>query len=273
MGQPHDHALIAALKKVTDDNQFQPSGQNSDTSTSNAFQPASTVSTDQKSIDDFEFMDSCKSLTTQNLIESWPAVQQMVDEGKFRAALQTLSRFYFSQDVAGPQRQRLMGWLNALTAKVIYSSEHHFRNEPYIVRQGDTLNSLANVWGVPAQLIYKINQKSITNPAQLQPGTELKVILGPFNAEIDTTEKTLTLIAKRMYAGSFKIRTTQIPSSGIASIESKSNEGAFGPQILLQGGTKIASTAEPSESSIGLSDREVSDLYSILSESSHIKIR
>ena len=42
--------------------------------------------------------------------------------------------------------------------------------------------------------------------ATIVAGTELKVINGPFHAEVDLTKKTLTLFLKNLYAGRFPIR-------------------------------------------------------------------
>ncbi|MGI9516583.1 MAG: L,D-transpeptidase family protein, partial [Pirellulaceae bacterium] len=95
--------------------------------------------------------------------------------------------------------------LDLLAGKVIYSTEHHLQTRPYVVSGSDTLESLAAQWQVPAQLIYNVNSSKIGDPANLVPGTELKVIQGPFNAVVNIDRQELTLFLSGMYAGRFPV--------------------------------------------------------------------
>ena len=56
---------------------------------------------------------------------------------------------------------------------------------------------------MPTQLLANINGLSET--AQLAPGTQLKVVRGPFNALISLDRQELTLIVDGRYAGRFAI--------------------------------------------------------------------
>ena len=75
-------------------------------------------------------MSSKPSTDLQNV---WPEVDRLIAAEKFRDALQLLSRQYRSGNVSGPQRQKLLGWLDALARKVIFSTEHHLSDVPYTV--------------------------------------------------------------------------------------------------------------------------------------------
>ena len=137
---------------------------------------------------------------------AWPKVDQLVEAGEFHDALKLLSRFYRDDQLSGPQRQRLLGWLDALAGKVIFSNEHHLASQPYVVRSNESLTDIANQWNVPAQLIYNVNRNSVSNPAMVEPGTELKIIPGPFSAEINLSAKVMTLFLGDLYAGRFPIK-------------------------------------------------------------------
>ncbi|MCH2181574.1 MAG: LysM peptidoglycan-binding domain-containing protein [Mariniblastus sp.] len=208
---------------------------------------------------------------------AWPLVEQLVGEGNYRLALRQLSGFYpnaSSMDEA--DQQKLYEWLDSLAAKVIYSTEHHLRTLPYIVQPNDSLENLAERWQVPADLIYFVNRAKIPDRNALQPGNELKMISGPFDAEIDRSTGTMTLFWKQLYAGRF---TVQIDSPGSLNpgeygVVSKSvNAVSHGPyHIGLDNGMSLHALAPGSASSIGLSEQQAQEVFAILSESSKVRI-
>ena len=92
--------------------------------------------------------------------------------------------------------------LSQLAGTVIYSRDH-LLEPPYLVRTGDTLESIAQRHNVPAELLAKIN--GIRNPDHLEPGRELKVVRGPFEAVVDLNRRELILLLDGRYAGFFPI--------------------------------------------------------------------
>ncbi len=103
-----------------------------------------------------------------------------------------------------------MPTLDALAGKVIYSDEHHLVPRPYVVGANESLVDIAGKWHVPAQLIYNVHQKALANPiTDIQPGTQLKMIPGPFHAEVDLQSKVMTMFLGDLYAGRFPIRVGQ----------------------------------------------------------------
>ncbi len=231
-----------------------------------------------------------------NFQSAWPQVQTLSDEGNYREALRLLSRYYRSDALTGPQRQRLIGWLDALAGKVIFSDEHHLQDTPYTV-SNETLVDIGKRWRVPGQLIYNINRKKINNPAIVPPGTQLKMIEGPFSAEIDTKQKVMTLFLDDLYAGRFPIRVgiSGSPNPGSFRVLLKSPEGhnwrdadgnnyppgtsenGYGPNwIGLSGSLCIHavadSVADGHRGCIGLSTKDAKDVFAILTKGSSVKI-
>lgn len=235
---------------------------------------------------------------SMNLESAWTEVNRLVAEKKFRAALGLLTRYYRQPNLSSAQSKQLHEWLDALAGKVIYSSEHHFQDTPYVIRSGETLNQIAGRWNVPAQVVYNINRQQIGDSATIVAGTELKVINGPFHAEVDLTKKTLTLFLKNLYAGRFPIRVgiSGDVRSGQFRVVAKSAEGhtwrdadgndfppessqnGYGPYwIGLTGSLCLHAvedgTPEAHPGCIGLKEKDARDIFGILINGSELKIR
>lgn len=224
--------------------------------------------------------------------------EQFIEAAEFRMALELLSRFYRDDNLTGPQRQRLLPTLDALAGKVIYSGEHHLVPQPHVVRTNESLVDIAAQWNVPAQLIYNVHQRILKNPVtDLQPGTELKVIPGPFHGQIDLQAKVMTLFLGDLYAGRFPIRVgiSGVPQPGNYRVVVKSKAGhawrdsngvdyqpgspqnGYGPNwIGLTGSLCIhevpADAADGHHGCIGLNGKDASDVFAILSEKSEMTI-
>ena len=230
------------------------------------------------------------------LSQVWPQIDKLVEAQKFRDALALLSKHYHTENLSGPHRQKLIGWLDALAGKVIFSAEHHLTEFPYTV-SNESLADISQRWKVPPQLIYNINRAKIPNPAVLSGGTELKEVKGPFNAEIDLSEKVMTLFLGNLYAGRYAIRVgvSGTPKPGLFRVLIKSAKGhdwrdasgkdyppgspsnGYGPNwIGLSGSLCIHAVSDSATDGhpgcIGLSDKDSRDVFGILTDSSTIKI-
>ena len=210
------------------------------------------------------------------LAESWPMIQSLVAESKFQEALTQLSQFYRTENYDAAQLDQLLDWLDALAAKVIYSSEHHLRSTPYVIQPGDTIGSLARQWQVPAQLIYNVNARSIADPNQLQPGTQIKLIEGPFDAEINSQSGLMTLYLDNLYAGRFAVQPGPSVAPGEFQIVDKSVSDQTDRPFWMQlnnGGSIFASTSRPNDSNaISMNQQEAEEVFSILSATSRIRV-
>jgi LysM repeat protein len=227
------------------------------------------------------------------------AVQSALDRGELSQALLLLSDWYGDPSLSPAEATEVQELLSQLAGSVIYSTEHRLE-PPYMVQAGEKLSDIAVKHNVPWQLLAKIN--GITNPDQLQPGQQLKVIRGPFSARIDLSERKLVLMLDRRYAGQFAVDiepTTSIeegywavnqklltpgsvgmtgPTGGTLSEERSilltSTTGGNGQVTVLRGpGAASPATSDPADRVIQLRGTDVEDVYDILSLGSQIVIR
>ena len=133
----------------------------------------------------------------------------LLEAGKYREALATLSVFYQSPDLTRDEHRDLLDVLDPLAGRVIYSREHLVQ-PPYLVRRNETLTDVAQQYNVPMELLQKIN--AVETPNVLVPGTELKVVTGPFRAEVNLQGQELTLFLSELYAGRFPITVGRDPA-------------------------------------------------------------
>ncbi len=219
---------------------------------------------------------------------------KLFNEDKLKDALVTLSLFYNTPALSGEQRSDLLARLDPLAREVIYS-KRHLLEQPHRVGKNETLIEIAAQYKVPWQLLANINH--VDDPVTILPGTELKVVRGPFRAEIDLVQKELTIFLDDLYAGRFPIGigNDPPPKPGLFTVQDKQNQRTFydaagspvpagspnnpygnvwidlGGQLCIHGSP---STTSPSEKGcISLAEDFASDLYGILSQGSSVTIR
>ncbi len=223
-------------------------------------------------------------------------VRHELDAGRLSEAHYRLSRWYDDPNLTPQEQQRLNELLDQLAGTVIYSTQNLM--EPACeVQQGETLERIAQRYNVPWQLLAKIN--GIEDPHSLRPGERLKVVRGPFSAVISLEKHTLTLMLNNAYAGRFPIGIGQDfpPPEGQYFVNDKLVDPIYygpgrtiergdpanplgrrwlglGGQIGIHGTNdprNIGQTGVPG--SISLADRDVDDVFDILSEGSKVVIR
>lgn len=209
-------------------------------------------------------------------------------------ALATLSLFYNTPGLADAERSAMLNRLDPLAATVIYS-RRHLLEQPHRVGQAETLMEIASRYELPWQLLANIN--SIDDPVTVLPGTELKVVRGPFRAEVDLQRNELTIFLGDLYAGRFAIAVGPMPApeEGTYTIQDKQSARTFydkdgtpippddprnpygnvwldlGQQLCIHGSPD---KSEPStEGCISLRGTDADDLYGILSQGSTVSIR
>jgi LysM repeat protein len=233
------------------------------------------------------------SIGTSAFSVSWAEAQQMVRDGKFRQALALLTPYYGNSDLAPEEQRQLEEMLDSLAGKVIYSTEH-WMEAPYAVESGETLREIAEEFDVPWELLQNIN--GIEDPNAISPGDELKVVRGPFRAEIELSRNRLTLFAKNLYAGRFDIEVHERDAPLIGrfsvnsrrlwpnyesrgeTIEANHPDNPYGQWLIDLGGGVSLHSHSPSPTSaalgcISLSPQDASDVFGILSVGSQVEIR
>ncbi|QDU25478.1 Putative L,D-transpeptidase YkuD [Anatilimnocola aggregata] len=236
------------------------------------------------------------ALEAHKLKQAWLLVERHVQDNKFRDALAELSPFANNTYLTPAERQQVLTWLDALAGKVIYSNEHHFGEPHRVVGKTQTLYEVSSMYKVDAQLLMNINSAVVRDSAVLVPGTELKVIPGPFRAELSVAAGELTLFLGPLYAGRFSFTVgDEQPPAGTYQVREKSREklyvGRDGRQLAandpanpyggwwLDLGNNVslhgspATAGGPALGCISFSPQDAQDLASILSVSSEVVIK
>ena len=237
-------------------------------------------------------------LAQYNFRNAWADAQDQLDGNDYGAALGILTEVYREKYLPPEQRTQLLEMLDKLAGSVIYSTEHRLE-APYTVARGETLEQIAQARSVPSELLFNINRGMISEPDLLLPGTQLKVMRGPFRAEIeidadDPSRGEATLFLHKLYAGRFPVtfgsdlpapgRTYQVterlqgksfyPPSG-QPLQAGSPGNPYGsywiglndPAVGLHGGE-----ASDPRGSIRLSNRDAADVFGILSVGSVVEV-
>lgn len=133
---------------------------------------------------------------------AWTKMEQEIEDEKLKEALATISPFFHSADLSDDDRKQLLEVLDLLAWRVVFSKEH-FLVKPHIVAAGETLDDISARYEVPSEVIAKIN--GIKSAKLLTAGTELKVLPGPFRAEVSPEKGELTLFLGDLYATQYAL--------------------------------------------------------------------
>lgn len=219
---------------------------------------------------------------------------EQIDRGSLKDALATLSVFYNASEITTEQRQDLLDLLDALSREVVFS-KRHMLDLAYVIAPGETLEQVAKRYDLPAEILARIN--AIDTSAPLRSGEKLKVVPGPFRAEIDLAKNELTIFLGDLYAGRYPATFGAEPSPkpGVFQVIDKQKNRNYygnGVQILATdarnpfGGYWIDLGQElcihgspnngPIESKLGcisLSPLDANDVFGMLGRGSQVTIR
>jgi len=221
---------------------------------------------------------------------------EQINRSQMKEALTTVSVFYGSPELSESQTRDLIDLLDSLAGEVIYS-RRHLLDTPYVVGPGESIESIAKRFEIPAELLARIN--AVDLPGGLQPGTKLKVFQGPFRAEVDMKRNEMTVFLGELYAGRFPVSTgaDPAPKEGVFQVLDKQRNrnyyGLGGTQIdgfdprNPYGGWWIdlgqdvsihgtASSGGPENAKLGcisLSPLDAGDVFSMLSRGSQVTIK
>ncbi|WP_442484511.1 LysM peptidoglycan-binding domain-containing protein [Aeoliella sp. SH292] len=214
-----------------------------------------------------------------------PEIDAALGAGKIEEAHRLLTQWYGDRSLTSQEQQEVDALLGQLAGSVIYSNEHRLE-APHRVAPGETLETIAQKYNVPWQLLAKIN--GVAEPSAVTPGQELKVLRGPFFAVVDVERQQLALMVAERYAGRFSVKTEgQATTEGewvITQKQMPSAPGATSKQLVLEtvggqvGGPQLV-IGPPSDSSpvtagaILVAPTDQEDLFDILSIGSRVIIR
>ncbi len=222
------------------------------------------------------------SQTPLDLSTAWDSILLQVDRGDFTGALRTLSPYYNDATVPMAKKDDVLVWLKALALKVIYSDEPNLVQH-HIVQSNESLDQIAFDHQVTPNLLRNINRRQFTRSDNVLPGAELKMVNGPFRAEVNLTRNKLTIFLGEMFAGEFDIQTgvQPAPAPGRFAVQKKLGDGIYGSsangdyQILFGGGYSIGAS-NPNNSGmagcIKLNPSDAKSVYDLLISNAEINI-
>jgi LysM repeat protein len=202
----------------------------------------------------------------------------LLNQGQLVEALRELSKWYGNAIVPPNEEQRFVDVLSQLAGTVIYSRDP-WLGPPYQVRAGDSLESIAQQYQVPWQLLAKIN--GIQNSNGLVPGEKLKIVHGPFQAQLNVQQGWLALFVDGLYAGRFRVQTIGplVKPDGAYPVAKFSTEqagaGSQAPYISLGGDLHLRvpdDALPPGVTAVRISRQDMSDVFDMLSERSQVTI-
>ena len=227
-------------------------------------------------------------LSSSNLDLIMQQVRLQVEKNRFPEALLNLSQLYGNPDLPASQARVVTTLLDQMAFRVIFSREH-WLEAAYLVQAGDTLESIADRYQVPALLLARIN--GISDPRNLPPGKELKVLKGPFSAQISTDHSEMTMMLDGRYAVRFNVvlsndlshttslctvRDKRAPTAAAGNGTGKQwiELGNASGTISMQGtnDTRATSGAD-SRNTIWLNEQDMDDVFGILSVGSRVIIQ
>ncbi len=232
----------------------------------------------------------------QGFREMMDEARRRVEEGNERLwadVLLQLSKVYGNVALSAEESQELVDLLGQLAGTVIYS-RRHVLEPPYVVQPGESLRQIAQRHNVPWQLLAKIN--GIRDPDQLPAGRQIKVLRGPFDAEVHLDRYELVLLLGEYYAGRFPIGIgrDQPRLEGSYVVKDKATRRPYyGPDGIIDAADPnnplgklwigltehigIHGTSDPknlrradNRGTICLGERDIEDLFDILSAESEL---
>lgn len=236
------------------------------------------------------------AVAEMNYVDAKEKALAKAREGKLKEALIQMTAWYGRAELTYDEKSDLLDLLNALAAEVIYS-KRHFLETSYKAGPRESLEDIAKLHGISLELLASINH--ISPPYVLLPSADLKVLRGPFRAEINLTTKELTLFLDNMFAGQFPIsvgsdikdveggfnvmskqtnRNYYAANGGTVSHTDPNNPYGkhwldLGQDLCIHGSPAAENSPLNNAGCISLSPRDAEDVYNILTVGSKVTIK
>ena len=143
------------------------------------------------------------------MAEIYADSEQLAQPGNGEAGLRELTVVYRKWPLTPAQRHELSQVLDGLAATVIWDMDCYLKDLPPIMTDGGfSICDVAIQCGVGTRLLLQLNglEDVVTHPGDPLPaGIPLKTLRGPFEAEISSEARELTVYVDGMYAGRFTL--------------------------------------------------------------------
>ncbi len=141
----------------------------------------------------------------------------------------------------------------------------------YTVKPGESIDQIARQHNIPAALLMKIN--GLTGARPLEPGTPLKIVVGPFDAKLSTQRGEMTLILGGLYAGRFTVTLGEHVKNLRGERHVISKTFSYGDRFMtLDDGTTLRETASNGQgvlpNTVYFSEKDGQEIFDVLSEHS-----
>jgi hypothetical protein len=130
-------------------------------------------------------------------------IGELLMQNQVADAHEQLSRMYFYDEMTPEERQYVAKHLDLLAGGVLFSRRHHVLEPPYVVKEGDTIESVATQYKITPELLRKLN--GIPNGVNAAVGASLKVLRGPLDVRIYPELHELVITMRDKYACRFPI--------------------------------------------------------------------
>ena len=142
-------------------------------------------------------------------------------------AYEQLSNMYFYDEMTPQEQQYVSKHLDMLAGGLLFSKRQHILETPYVVKAGDTLESIAIQYKITSELLGKLN--GIAANESVVIGTTLKVIRGPLDARIYPNRHELVVISRGNYACRFPISvgSSYAGQTGTFTVQEKAQDRAY----------------------------------------------
>ncbi len=184
-----------------------------------------------------------------------------------------LNRLYEHRELSEAERAFMTTYLDKMALQVIYSRDAHILEKPHTVKPGESIDQIARQYNIPAALLMKIN--GLTGSRPLEPGTPLKIVVGPFDAKLSTQRGEMTLILGGLYAGRFTVTLGDQVKNLRGERHIISKTFSYGDRFMtLDNGTTLRETDRSGRgvlpNTVYFSEKDGQELFDILSEHSII---
>ncbi len=220
------------------------------------------------------------------------SIDQLINDGEDVEANFQLSNLYWKRPEV---RQQLLKRLSVVAYRIYFAPQPHYM-DGHVVQAGDQLENIAKDYDVSWEYLAKLNR---TDAKMIRPGQKLKVIRGPFAAVVDLSDREMTIHSHGHFVARFEVGIGQDSSSPIGThkiTEKRRDPTYYGPEGVIahddpqnplgeywldlgdnygiHGTIDDASISQAdSQGCIRMKNRDIADVYDLLTPSSEVLIR